>query len=190
MATTPIERLLFVQGNLCFFCQQPLAKADASVEHLLATANGGDNSDGNCVVCCKAVNRVLGSMQLKDKLKVVLNQRGRFVCPDPHKLAVAAPAEVRPAKSQSKPQPKQPPQSKPQSQPKPAPQPPAHYDKVLANLRKRGSSRPRTLARLKSSIATLFPKGTSADVIDALLARLQAEGIVTVTGVRVAYQLK
>src|SRR5688572_13219762 len=185
MATTPLERLYFAQGKRCFFCEQPLAKADASVEHLLATANGGDNSDGNCVVCCKAVNRLLGSMQLKDKLKVVLNQRGRFVCPDLHKeLAVATPAEVRPARSQPKSQPQ------PKARSQPPPKPPAHYEKVLANLRKRGNSRPRTLARLKSSIATLFPKDTSADVIDALLTRLQAEGIATVSGVKVAYQLK
>ena len=169
MATTPVERLLFLQGNLCFFCQQPLAKADASVEHLLATANGGNNHDGNCVACCKAVNRLLGSMQLKDKFKVVLNQRGTFACPDlQKKRSVAAPAKSRPAQ----------------------PQAPSQYDRVLENLRKRSNSRPRTLARLKSSVLALLPKGASTAEADALLARLQADGIVAVKGVSVAYRLK
>jgi hypothetical protein len=169
MATTPIERLLFLQGNRCFFCQQPLAKADASVEHLLATANGGNNHDGNCVACCKAVNRLLGSLQLKDKFKVVLNQRGTFVCPDVHKRhAAAAPAQPRPPRPQANP----------------------HYDRVLENLRKRSNSRPRTLERLKSSVLALLPKGTSVAEVDALLTRLKTDGIVTVNGAKVAYQLK
>jgi hypothetical protein len=168
MATTPIERLLFLQGNRCFFCQQPLARADASVEHLLATANGGNNHDGNCVACCKAVNRLLGSLQLKDKFKVVLNQRGTFVCPDAKKPGVAAPAEARP----------------------PRPQARSHYDRVLEYLRKTSNARPRTLARLKSSVLALLPKGTSPADADALLARLRTDGIVTINGAKVAYQLK
>ncbi|MGL6334488.1 HNH endonuclease [Aeromonas jandaei] len=61
---------MFVQGGLCFFCKQPLPKTEASVEHLLASANGGSNSDENCVACCKAVNRLLGSMSLKEKFQV------------------------------------------------------------------------------------------------------------------------
>lgn len=34
-------------------------KAEASVEHLRASANGGGNNDENCVACCKAVNALL-----------------------------------------------------------------------------------------------------------------------------------
>ena len=60
MATKPIDRLMFVQGGLCFFCEQPLPRSEASVEHLLASANGGKNNDDNCVACCKAVNALLG----------------------------------------------------------------------------------------------------------------------------------
>ncbi len=169
MATTPLERLLFVQGNLCFFCQRPLAKADASVEHLLATANGGDNSDGNCVACCKAVNRLLGSMPLKDKFQVMLKQKGHFVCPDPGNRGAAVVHTVAsPGRAHSG----------------------EHYDRVLDNLRKRGKSRPRTVATLKSSVTALLPKDTSVVVTDALLKRLQSEGAVTVTGTKVAYELK
>src|SRR3954471_8737843 len=82
MPTRPLDRLMFAQGGLCFFCKQPLTKADASVEHLMASANGGSNGDENCVACCKAVNALLGSMSLKAKFQVVLNQKGQFKCPN------------------------------------------------------------------------------------------------------------
>lgn len=73
---------MFAQGGLCFFCKKPLPKSEASVEHLLASANGGNNSDENCVACCKTVNALLGSMSLKEKVQVVLNQKGQFKCPN------------------------------------------------------------------------------------------------------------
>jgi hypothetical protein len=73
---------LHAQGGDCFFCERPLPKEDASVEHLVASANGGSNGDGNCVVCCKAMNALLGSMSLKEKIKVVLKQKGQFKCPN------------------------------------------------------------------------------------------------------------
>jgi hypothetical protein len=76
-----LDRLLFVQGGECFFCRTPLSKADASVEHLLATANGGTNAEDNCVVCCKTLNALLGSKSLKAKLEVFLRQKGPFRCP-------------------------------------------------------------------------------------------------------------
>lgn len=80
MPTRPLDRLLFVQGGLCFFCKQPLLRDDASVEHLQAIANGGANGDDNCVACCKTVNALLGSMSIKPKFEVVLNQKGHFRC--------------------------------------------------------------------------------------------------------------
>ena len=82
MPTKPLDRLMFVQGGLCFFCKKPLVKSEASVEHLLASSNGGSNNDENCVACCKAVNALLGSMSLKEKFQVTLNQKGQFVCPN------------------------------------------------------------------------------------------------------------
>ncbi len=81
MPTKRLERLMFVQGGNCFFCKAPLAKADASIEHLFASANGGANNEDNCVACCKSVNAILGSMSLKEKFQVVLNQKGNFKCP-------------------------------------------------------------------------------------------------------------
>src|SRR4051812_10008931 len=82
MPTTPLDRLMFAQGGLCFFCRQPLPKAEASIEHLFASCNGGSNTDGNCVACCKSLNALLGSMSLKEKFQVVLNQNGDFKCPN------------------------------------------------------------------------------------------------------------
>ena len=82
MATTQLDRLMWAQGSRCFFCEQPLPKNEASVEHLWAKANGGTKTDDNCVACCKAVNALLGRMSLKEKFQVVLNQQGKFRCPN------------------------------------------------------------------------------------------------------------
>jgi hypothetical protein len=82
MPTKPLDRLLFIQGNKCFFCQKKLIKAEASVEHLWAKSKGGPNNDGNCVSCCKSLNSLLGDMSLKEKFAVVLNQNGKFKCPN------------------------------------------------------------------------------------------------------------
>lgn len=82
MPTRPIDRLMFAQGNCCFFCRQPLPKEQASVEHLVASSRGGSNADENCVACCATVNRLLGSMSVKDKFQVVLNHQGKFRCPN------------------------------------------------------------------------------------------------------------
>jgi hypothetical protein len=76
-----LDRLLFEQGGDCFFCKQPLAKADASVEHLVAQANGGTSAEENVVACCKAINALLGSKPLKDKFAIILRQRQGFQCP-------------------------------------------------------------------------------------------------------------
>ena len=76
-----LNRLMFLQGGLCFFCGESLLAAEASVEHLLASANGGSNSEENCIACCKSLNAILGHKSLKEKLQVVLNQKGKFKCP-------------------------------------------------------------------------------------------------------------
>ena len=70
-----------MQGGLCFFCRQHLPRGEASIEHLVASANGGTNSEENCVACCRTLNSLLGSKSIKEKLQIVLNQRGGFRCP-------------------------------------------------------------------------------------------------------------
>lgn len=137
-----------------------MPKAEASVEHLLASANGGSNSDENCVACCKAVNALLGRMSLKEKFQVVLNQKGQFKCPNGTGTvkATAKPKDERLAL-------------------------------VIANLKQRGNSKPRTLKTLISTVASLFPKGISEADLAALVQQLQSTGKVTVEGSKVIYAL-
>lgn len=170
MPTKPLERLIFAQGGMCFFCHQPLPKDEASVEHLVATANGGNGNLENCVACCKTVNSLLGSMSLKEKFQVVLNQRGAFKCPV--RLAKAGPA---PKTSTSPPTPEQTHDQR--------------LEHIVANLRQRGSSRPRTLKTLRSTVAALFGKKLTDKELDALLEGLQSVGTIAIAGTKLTYDL-
>jgi len=162
MPTQQIGRLLFEQGGRCFFCQQTLPPAEASVEHLVATSNGGGNDAGNCVACCKALNGLLGRMSLKEKLRVVLNQKGEFKCPN------GTPRHPRPAAG------------------------PAAAERlalVVADLRKRGAARPRTVKTLSSTISALFQKQLAEHEVAALISKLQAQGIIAVSDTKISYEL-
>jgi hypothetical protein len=156
---------MFVQGSRCFFCQLPLAKEHASVEHLFASSNGGSNSDENCVACCKAVNALFGSMSLKEKFQVVLNQQGNFRCPNQH-VGSALNLQLPPsAKTRH-----------------------AHYQRVLENLKSRGTARPRVLKTLTSTVASLLPKSHAAGEPEQLVEQLVDEGVVELTENRVVYR--
>ncbi len=172
MPTKPLDRLMFVQGGLCFFCKQPLPKAEASVEHLLASANGGSNGDENCVACCKTVNALLGSMSLKEKFQVVLNQKGQFKCPN----GIKAVKVKEPPGAQAK----APAAKKVKVD---------NFSMVVANLEQRGNARPRTLKTLTSTVASLFPKGLPEAEITALIQQLQSTGKVTVAENKITYAL-
>lgn len=172
MPTTPLDRLMFAQGGRCFFCKQSLPKTEASVEHLVASANGGSNNDENRVACCKAVNALLGSMSLKEKIQVMLNQQGQFKCPNGTGS------------------------TKPTAQPKTttktsaaAKSKTAKLELVLDNLKQRGHSRPQTLKTLTSTVASLFPKGLPEAELTALIQQLQSTGKVVVSGSKVIYEL-
>ena len=176
MPTKPIDRLMFAQGGLCFFCNSPLPKSEASVEHLVPSSRAGSNSDDNCVACCKAVNGLFGSMSLKEKIRVVLNQNGKFVCPNGAGTSVAAVKTPQP--------------------PKPLAAPPSpkvdNYAVVLADLKKRGASRPRKVDTLKNTIraAVKNAKGSLSDTqLETLFKHLQVNGKVTVDGTKVSYSL-
>jgi hypothetical protein len=167
MPTKPIERLLFAQGGRCFFCNDRLSAAEASVEHLVATANGGGNNDENCVACCKALNRLLGRMSLKEKLRVVLNQKGDFKCPNggvSRKSAGHHHVRVSPTMASEE-----------------------RLAQVLADLQKRGTARPRTVKTLSSTINVLFKKQLSESEIASLLDQLQTTGVISISGTKVSY---
>ncbi len=154
-----------------------MPKAEASVEHLLASANGGTNDDGNCVACCKALNHLLGSKAIKEKLQIVLNQRGNFQCPGnvcvESALAQAAPVAA----------PKQSPKTSGVTAP---------IDIVLADLNKRGVSRPRKTSTLTSTIKALLKQqqkpNSDAEVAD-LIAELERRAKLVITDTKVSYKL-
>lgn len=164
----PIERLLFMQGGLCFFCKKPLSTTDASVEHLVASANGGSNRDDNCVACCKALNALLGCMSLKEKMQVVLNQGGEFKCPNgTHKTTTTAkPTKLPSVASLSD-----------------------KYSQLLENLKQRGRTKPRTVSKLKNTIGALFQnKKISRDEVEALVQQLQTRGVISIAGSTIKYK--
>ena len=175
MPTSALQRLLFAQGGDCFFCKKKLSKAEASVEHLVALTNDGNNNDESCVACCKSLNHLFGRMSLKEKLTIVLKQRGDFVCP-----ASTATA--------------------PGSKPSPAKTPSAllsrkrtHEERfalVVADLQKRGNARPATTGKLLNTIRSqLTQVGESASEADALLGELRARSFVMVAEDKVMYAL-
>lgn len=160
MPTRMIDRLLFEQGGRCFFCSEPLNVADASVEHLLASANGGRNGSDNCVACCKSLNALLGHKSLKEKFQVVLNQRGSFKCPNGK--SKPSPSHVSPTQS---------------------------IERVIEDLRKRGKARPGSMAKLTSTINNLFQNTLSEQQLGTIVEELKSRGVVVVEGAKIRYAL-
>ena len=178
MPTKPIDRLMFAQGGLCFFCSSPLPKDEASVEHLVPLSRAGSNNDENCVACCKTINALLGSMSLKEKIRVVLNQKGKFVCPNG--AGAVVPASATPAATPA-----------PTTSTAPTPKI-DNYAVVLADLKKRGTSRPRKVETLKSTIRATVKnaKGTLTEAqLETLFKHLQINAKVIVEGDKVSYSL-
>jgi hypothetical protein len=66
---------------------------------------------------------------------------------------------------------------------------PEKIDVLLANLRQRGASKPRTLKTLTSTINSLFQKQLTEEELAALLEGLQAKGFITVNETKVTYAL-
>lgn len=60
---------------------------------------------------------------------------------------------------------------------------------IIANLRQRGASRPRTVKTLSSTINALFQKSLSAAEVAAMLEWLKEQGVVSISGTRVLYAL-
>lgn len=60
---------------------------------------------------------------------------------------------------------------------------------VVANLKQRGASKPRTVKTLSSTISSLFQKALAEDEIAAILKRMEEQGFVIVTGTKITYSL-
>ena len=163
-----LERLLLFQGNSCFFCDQPIPEGEASVEHLVASANGGGNDDDNCVACCKSLNAAFGNRPYKEKLRAVLSHRGHFACP----RAPASDSAII---------------QKPTTQGEAAV---GRLALVVADLIKRGPAKPRKVETLRNTIAAVFQKQITDSEIDSLLACLLEDGQVIVKDKKVSYNLE
>ena len=182
-----LDRLLFAQGGHCFFCQGLLPKSEASVEHLVALANNGANSEDNCVACCKVVNALLGSLSLKEKLKAILLQPRPFQCPEgiPQKAVAPAAKQITPpATPKATAAPRMPPPTNAKNASAAADLRKAVED----NLRARKSGRPATLKTLTSTIKALAPSASDVQVA-GVIAQLTQLGIVVQNGARVGYKL-
>lgn len=159
---------------------------EASVEHLVASSKGGGNGDDNCVACCQSLNTLLGNMPLKEKLRILLNQKGKFKCPGPN-----APKTRSSAKTVS---------VVPSVQktflltdaPLEAPTANPIDDKlvpVIAFLIKQGRHRPIKLAGLRNSLGASFPTQLSAKERVAVVEQLQARGYIIVENGNISYEL-
>ncbi len=180
MPTKPIDRLIFVQGGQCFFCGATLTKADASVEHLVAVTHGGKDNDENCVACCKAPNNLFGRMSLKEKLQIVLRQKGEFRCPAGATTTVGTPKSM--------------PKSMPKTVPKGTAKGPRsrqeRFALVVADLHKRGNAKPGTVDKLLNTIKShLVQLGEPSEEARSVLNDLTASDYVKVTEEKVIYAL-
>lgn len=169
MTTTQLEKLLFAQGGKCFFCKNKLNRNEASVEHLVAKANGGSNDiNDNCVACCKAVNSLMGNLPLKHKIEIILNQEGKFLCP-------VAPVVKTP---------------QPTATAKVTPKEDENFNLAVTDLKKRGNARPKKLKTLASTISAIPKlKGLNESQISAVIKKLEAQGKIVITGEKVSYKL-
>lgn len=163
--TKQLEKLMFVQGGRCFFCDQRIPVMEASVEHLIARANGGANSEDNCVACCKSLNALLANKSLKEKLRIVLNQRGQFKCPGCYS------SKETPCSTES---------NAPRLE---------RLSRVSADLKNRRAARPRTVNALRNTIDAVFQKKLTAEDISSILEELQSSGQITISENKVEYQL-
>lgn len=76
-----VAKLLLLQGGLCFYCREKLPAADATADHVVPKALGGDSSEGNLVACCRAINSAFGHASPKEKLAALIASGGRLECP-------------------------------------------------------------------------------------------------------------
>lgn len=67
--------------------------------------------------------------------------------------------------------------------------PSERLEAVVANLKQRGASKPRTVKTLSSTINALFQKSLSDEQVAALLELLEQHGHIAVAGAKVSYNL-
>lgn len=193
-----LERLLFLQGGRCFFCKDLLDRSRASIEHLNAIANGGGSNDSNCVACCKELNAALGSLSIKEKIQVVLNQRGAFICPARQVTVIPESAvELQVLSSETSPQPVKSPSKRvarleaPESMATKVKalliRPTADdLEQIQASLRA-CKHRPKTAQSLQNWMKSHFRPAATKDYVRACMAELERVGVIRSEGERIRY---
>ena len=110
------------------------------------------------------MNALFGSMSLKEKIQVVLNQDGKFKCPNGAQSKASKSATVLASSAPVRDQ----------------------VGVVIANLRQRGTAKPKTVKTLMSSIRA-FRKGITEEQLALLLEELQTAGFISIEGSKVGY---
>jgi hypothetical protein len=137
----------------------------------VALTNGGKDNDENCVACCKALNALFGRISLKEKLRILLNQKGNFVCP-----ASAATTTAKTASS-----------SKTTSLDSSTLE--GKLQIVITDLHKRGAAKPGTVEKLKNTMKSALRNDGTEEGLSALVQALQSSGAISVSDGKVAYHL-
>lgn len=76
------ERMLFIQGGLCFYCRRKLDPSKATIEHVIPSSMGGKSDESNVIVCCRAINSLFANLPPKRKIEALVAWGGRMPCPD------------------------------------------------------------------------------------------------------------
>lgn len=71
---TVVAALLERDGGDCFYCGKEMAD-DITVEHILAKAHGGPDSEENLCLAHERCNKDMGSLSVVEKIKAVLLMR-------------------------------------------------------------------------------------------------------------------
>jgi hypothetical protein len=158
-----LQRLLSLQSYKCFFCGHRIPDGEASVEHLHAISKGGERSDENAVVCCKAVNNWLGNRSVKKKFAAILSHRGESMC----LASIVSGPKARPQKTF-------------------VTEAQKLLPKVVKNLRALGVKRPKKLTTLRNSIANSFQQA-SPMLIKAVTELLKKNGYTAEKDGKVSY---
>ena len=102
---------------------------------------------------------------MKEKIRVVLNQKGQFECPN------GIQRKVKKTKRQAS---------------KAGRSVAGRYAKVVANLKQR-EAKPRTVPKLKNVIVALFQNKLSENEVDALVRQLESHRVISIVQTKLTY---
>jgi hypothetical protein len=186
---TKLEKLYFLQAGKCYYCKQEINIEKASVEHLLAKANGGTDNDENCVMCCKTINNMFGAMPLKEKIAILVAHGSSLSCPEV-KAARTPIKAVNDDKAKKQTEtPKKTIKTSPTTKKTTSTTTKNTFDDFLKYLHQSGKRRPKKIETLLNSINSFFSYN-SLIKSKTVLKKLVDNGIVVLVGDKVTYEQK